>query len=334
MNPSPSTSLDQRRKQQIVEIVGDLLRAAVVQEEIKDLHRKGKLRFNHIEALIDDRGHSILYRLKGNCHSLFRHTNDQSWDDGERLLDLAVGSIFHEAMKLRENLYQVEMYRPRYLGIQLKKRPYRKGLLDRFEKIILRAEQGIQEGIADIRALFSDTLDQLIDLMRGYGNNDLLVRFLLTHRALFIKVYGRKHLEELFASMFKKGMIQAHWVGGMSYFESGYYDMASQIFSKAMGLHPKDEKLRFLYEYARGLNAYYNNNYERTLQCFGRLLCLNQKFKGKRSYLTHAIGVCREIAMESLAEQNKRMVRRANKMALQLQTLHERQSKNRPLQCL
>jgi tetratricopeptide (TPR) repeat protein len=318
MDADRTAFLNQRRKQQIVEIVSDLLRAAMVHREIQEFHQEGTLRFNHIEALIDDGGHSILYRLKGNCHALFRHNNDRSCHDEERLLDLAVGSIFHEAMKLRENLYQVEMYRPRYLGIQLKKTPYRASLLDRFEKIILRAEEGIQEGVADIRALFGDTLDQLIDLMRGYGDNDLLVRFLLTHRKLFLKVYGRKQLENLFISMFKNGLIQAHWIGAMSYLQSGYYDMASQLLAKATRLTPDDEKLRFLYLYARGLDAYYNNNYKMTLRFFGKLPRLNEKFKGKRTYLNQAIGICREISMESLAEQNRRMVRRANKMASQL----------------
>lgn len=322
MNSSRTTLLDQRRKQQIVEIISDLLRAVVVYREIKDFHRKGKLRFSHVEELIDDRGHSILYRLKENCHSLFRHNNDRSYHDGEKLLDLAIGSIFHEAMKLRENLYQVEMYRPRYLDIQLKRQPYRRGLLKRFQKIILRAEQGIEEGIADIRALLGDTLDQLTDLIQCYGDNDLLVRFLVTHQKLFVKVYGRKHLEELFASMFKNGLIQAQWVGALSYLESGYYDMASDLFAKAISLAPKDEKLIFLYEYATGLNAYYNNNYKRALRFFGGLPRLNQNFKGKRAYIHQAIVVCRDIAMESLTEQNKQMVLRARKTAQQLQTLN------------
>jgi tetratricopeptide (TPR) repeat protein len=223
-------------------------------------------------------------------------------------------------MKLRENLYQVEMYRPRYLGIESKEPQTRRSLFERFEKIVLRAEQGVAEGIADIKALFGDTLDQLIDLMRGYGDNDLLVRFLLTQRKLFSSVYGRKRLDRLFASMFKNGSTQAHWVGAMSYLQSGYYDMAAALFAKAIDLAPNEEKLKFLYQYARGLDAYYSNHYEKALRLFGGLPDFSSSFKGKRVYLNHAIGICRDIAMESLAEQKRGTAQHANEMARQLKT--------------
>lgn len=311
---------DQRRKQRIVEIVSDLLRAAVLHQQIQDLRRKGGLSFHHIEEFIDDAGHSILYRLKANCHALFRNNDDQTCDDEERLLDLAVGSIFHEAMKLRENLYQLETYRPRYVALRQKKIPFRKNLFHRFERIVLRAEQGVREGLADIKALFEDTLDQLLDLMRRYGDNDLLVRFLLSHRKLFIKVYGRKKFEELFTSMFKNGLFQGYWVGAMSYLHSGYYDMASQLFAKGISLAPGDERLQFLYRYARGLDAYYSNNYDRALWFFASLLRLPQRFKGKRAYLNHAAGICRDIATETLAEQKRRTAQRARTVARRLQT--------------
>jgi hypothetical protein len=320
MRANRKRPIDKRRKQQIVEIVGDLLRAAVIHREIERRYRKGELRFLHVEELIDDKGHSILYRLKGNCHALFRQNNDASCGEEERLLDLAVSSIFHEAMKLRENLYQVEMYSPRYRGFQPNLPAHGAGLLDRFGKIMLRAEQGVDEGIADIRALFGDTLDQLFDLIRGYGDNDLLVRFLLFNQSLFAKAYGRRQLEKLFASMFRRGLLQAYWVGTMSCFQSGYYDMASQLIAKAIPLCPNDQKLKFLFQYAKGLSAYYDNNYQGTLRFFSRLPILDRRFQGKRAYLKQAVGLCREIAAESLDERKQSLGRRAEKTAKHLQT--------------
>jgi tetratricopeptide (TPR) repeat protein len=318
MDPTHVRSLDHRRKQRIVEIVNDLLRAAVIQKEIEEFYRKGALTFTHVETLIDDKGHSILYRLKANCHALFRNS-DPPCHDEERLLDLAVGSIFHEAMKLRENLYQVETYRPRYLGLRRGTLSDRKSLLDRFEKIVLRAEQGVQEGVADIRALFQDTLDQLVDLIRGYGQNDLLIRFLLANRKLFVTVYGKKRLEGLFNGMFKKGLIQAHRVGANSYLQSGSYDMAFKLFAKTLSFVPEDGKVKFLYTYAKGMHAYYNNNYENALRFFAKLPRFGQVFKGRRTYVNQAAGVCQAIASESLAEQRKRLSRRAGRMAQELQ---------------
>ena len=51
---------------------------------------------------------SVLFRLKERCHALFRGGEQPSEVvmRREALFDLAVGSLFHEAMKFRENLYQ------------------------------------------------------------------------------------------------------------------------------------------------------------------------------------------------------------------------------------
>jgi len=319
MRPKNSSSWDPMRKQKIVEIVNDLLEAAIVHREIEGLHRQGKLRFSHVEPLIDDRGQSLLYRLKENCHVLFRNRDDESSHGGEKLLDLAVGSVFHEAMKLRENLYQVDTYKPRYSGIRLRNSPYQQVLMERFEKIVLRAEQAIGEGVADITDFFTDILDQLLDLIQGYKDNDLLVRFLITNRRLFVRVYGRKPFERLLNTMFEKGLVEAYTDAAMSYLRSAYYEMACHLFAKAIRLNPGDGKLRFLYGYAKGFDAYYANNYKKSLRFFGELLDFNQKFRGKRNYLYEVMTACRDIAADSLAEQKKATAARASRLAQRLQ---------------
>jgi tetratricopeptide (TPR) repeat protein len=318
MRPKNSSPWDQVRKHRIVEIVNDLLEATIIHREIEGLHRHGKLRFSHIEPLIDDRGESLLYRLKENCHVLFRNRDDGSPPGGEKLLDLAVGSVFHEAMKLRENLYQVDTYKPRYSDIRLRNSPHQQILLERFEKIVLRAEQAIREGVADITAFFTDILDQLLDLIQGYKDNDLLVRFLITNRSLFVRVYGKKRFEQLLTTMFEKGLVEAYAAAAMSYLRSAYYEMACHLFAKAIRLNPGDGKLRFFYGYAKGFDAYYGNNYEKALRFFGELLDFNQRFRGKRDYLYEVMTACRDIATDSLAEQKKTRAARARRLAHRL----------------
>lgn len=319
MRPKNSSPWDQTRKQRIVEIVNDLLEAVIIHREIEVLHRQGKLRFNHIEPLINDRGQSLLYRLKENCHVLFRNRDDGTSQGGEKLLDLAVGSVFHEAMKLRENLYQVDTYKPRYSGIRLKNSPHKQVLMERFKKIVLRAEQGIREGVADITAFFTDILDQLLDLIQGYKDNDLLVRFLITHRSLFVRVYGKKRFDRLITTMFENGVIEAYTAAAMSFLGSAYYEMACHLFAKAIRLNPGDGKLKFFYGYAKGFDAYYGNNYEKALRVFAELLDFDQRFKGKRHYLYEVMTACRDIAADSLAEQKKTRAARASRLAQRLQ---------------
>ena len=81
--------------------------------------RSGGLAFDSVRDLCDDSPNSPLFRLKERCHALFR--------DGERsdapvrreaLFDLAVGSLFHEAMKFRENFYQLVVYAPKVRSLR------------------------------------------------------------------------------------------------------------------------------------------------------------------------------------------------------------------------
>ena len=65
-----------------------------------------------MEEFVDDRGKSCLYRLKQMCHELFRNADEASYK--KKFYDITVGYIFHEAMKIRENIYQLEYYKPQY----------------------------------------------------------------------------------------------------------------------------------------------------------------------------------------------------------------------------
>jgi hypothetical protein len=76
-----------------------------------DRFRRGESCFEDVAALVGDSESNILFRLKGRCHALFRSDPTLTLEvRREVLFDLTVGSLFHEAMKLRENLYQQEVY--------------------------------------------------------------------------------------------------------------------------------------------------------------------------------------------------------------------------------
>ena len=139
------------RDRNILEIVRGLLLSEVAFREILKKYKEGRLRFSDIGVWVDDKGQSLLYNLKEQCHSLFRYKGKKPIQKKEWLLDLVIGSIFHEAMKLRENIYQMEVYRPRYLQYKSKfgKPDYEKDYLQLFERIIQKAKQGVAEGMLE-----------------------------------------------------------------------------------------------------------------------------------------------------------------------------------------
>ena len=66
----------------------------------------------------------------------------------EALFDLAVGSLFHEAMKFRENFYQREVYGPRVRALRTESGAENEALFREFEKILAAVAQRLDEGAA------------------------------------------------------------------------------------------------------------------------------------------------------------------------------------------
>jgi len=241
----------------------------------------------------------------------------------EWLLDLAIGSIFHEAMKLRENIYQMEVYRPKYLQYKLKvgKSAYEKDYLQQFERIISRAEQGVVEGMEETRSLFRDAMAQLVDFFKDNSRDPFLVRFLLEHQTLLKRVYGPKRMREIFDLMFEKGILDAYDFAGRSYLQGGHYDLSSLYFSKALKMDTHHRDLQFLLNFSLGMNAYYNNLYSKALSHFTKLIHLRSSVKGKKEYLRRVEEISRKIPSELKEGIRLKSSRKANFLADQIRKM-------------
>jgi hypothetical protein len=301
----------------ILEIVKGLLLSEVAFQEIFRKYRGGRLRFSDIGVWVDDKGQSLLYSLKEQCHALYRYKEMRPIHKNQWLLDLVIGSIFHEAMKLRENIYQMEIYRPRYLQYKLKvgKSAYEKDYLRQFEQIMLKAKQGVAEGMEETRSLFQDAMAQLIDLFNESPKNIFLVRFLLDNQPLLQKVYGSKMAKEIFNRMFKKGFLDAYQLAGQSYLKSEHYDLSSHYFSRALKRTPHKNDLRFFLNFSLGMNAYYRNAYRRSLSYFAKLISLKLNRKLKKEYLKKVEEVCNKICSELKEEKGHKAATKAVSLA-------------------
>jgi tetratricopeptide (TPR) repeat protein len=304
------------RDRNILEIVRGLLLSGVAFQEIFKKYKEGRLRFLDIGIWVDDKGRSLLYNLKEQCHSLYRYKGKKPIHKNEWLLDLVIGSIFHEAMKLRENIYQMEVYRPKYLQYKLKvgKSDYEMDYLQQFERIILKAKQGVAEGMEETQSLFEDAMDQLIDLFKESTKNIFLVRFLLENLTLLQKVYGSKKVKEIFNLMFKKGFLDAYQLAGQSYLQSEHYDLSSHYFSKALKMNPRNQNLQFLLNFSLGMNEYYRNAYLKSLSYFTRLIPLKSNGKLKKDYLKKVEEVCNKICSELKEEKGLKGARKAGSL--------------------
>jgi len=305
------------RDRNILEIVKGLLLSEAAFQEILKKYKEGQLRFPDIGNLVDDKGQSLLYNLKEQCHSLFRYKGKGPRHKNEWLLDLAIGSIFHEAMKLRENIYQLEVYRPKYLQYKSKagKSPYEKDYLQHFERIISKAEQGVAEGIEETQSLFHDAMAQLLDFFKENAEDPFLVRLLLENQPLLRRVYGPKKAKEVFHIMSERGFLDAYDLAGRSYLQSEHYDLSSIYFSKALKMNPRNREFQFLLNFSLGMNAYYKNAYSKALSFFAKLVPLRIEKRLKKENLRKAEEVCRKIYSELKDEKGGKAVTKSRILA-------------------
>ncbi|MFQ5862216.1 MAG: hypothetical protein ACE5IC_03740 [Candidatus Brocadiales bacterium] len=255
------------RGRKVVEIVKLFLRSAIFYRKLFSNYQRGKLRFDDVQELVDDKGQSMLFNLKKNCHDLYRG-NDNSTEQ-ERLFDLAIGSIFHEAMIIRENCYQLEVYMPKVSLLREKasKTSHEKKFLREENLILGRAKKRLSEELKETNTLVANTLEQLKDLLINYNENGLLIRFLLEEEKLVEDAYGKGSLDDIFSSMYKGGRLEGLLVAAKSYYKSGYHDKAKETISKALTISP-DDNIRFLHLFYSGMKDYYEGDFPGALENF------------------------------------------------------------------
>ncbi|OGP86587.1 MAG: hypothetical protein A2Z08_12130 [Deltaproteobacteria bacterium RBG_16_54_11] len=313
-----------KKKWIILEIVRDYLFSHNRFQSIYKKYKAQTLSFDDVEEFVTDKDPTVpLFNLKESCHMLFRYQGEEQSSDEEKLLDLAIGSIFHEAMKLRENLYQLKVYKPRYLQIQDSQQAsdYERNLLQEFMKIGAKTEKRLAESMTETKRLFRDTLEQLAHLLPRYKDNAVLIKFLLRNKDLLQQAFGRRRGLEIIADMFSGGLGEAYDVEGRSYLASEHYDLAAQFFSQAQKYRAQDQGLKGLYLYACGMDGYYKNRYQDTVRSFYKLLPLAKTLGDGKGYIEKVEEVCRKIGRECLEDKKRKLGTVALQLADKIRSL-------------
>ncbi|OGP83542.1 MAG: hypothetical protein A2Y95_12850 [Deltaproteobacteria bacterium RBG_13_65_10] len=306
------------RQRKVVQVVVGFLSAAAAFEEIYQAYRQGSLSFAKLESFVDDRGKSLFFEVKEVCHALFRR-NVSAGMEKEQLFDLAIGTIFHEAMKLREDLYQIETYGGKYRQLEAKdgRTKYEEDFLRQLRKIFHRAEVRLNEEMEETHSLFRETAEQLKTLLADFGSNGLLVRFLHENVELVQRVFGGRGVEGLFDVMYPDGYPQSLVVAGRSYLESARFDKAHECFERAAERGAKDPALPVLVPYACGMALSYGASYEEALAAFQEAIPRISEHAEGRTLLPLAVRALRRLAPEMRMRGRNDLAHRASALAEQ-----------------
>ena len=245
-----------------VDVVRDFLSAHRELRRLFAHFRAGTLRFEDLDPVIVDDERSVLFRLKERCHALFRPRGGPRREAPQRelLFDLVVGSLFHEAMKFRENFYQREVYGPQVRALRGQAGEGADGLIQEFEKILGSVSARLGEGLEEVETLLAQTCSQLALLLGRHADDGLVVRCLIEQPGLVEEAFGES-LEALLSRLQQADAARSFELAGRSYLESGHYDEAERVFAEATRRGGDAAEMERNAAYARGMRAYLAGDY-------------------------------------------------------------------------
>jgi hypothetical protein len=193
--------------------------------EVNRRLKLGDLDFETVERLVGDSEQSALFRLKEECHALFRFDKTSSQEEllAEELFDLAVGALFHEAMKFREGYYLTTTYRP-HLERMMQAGSARGQLAETFLRVFEAGRQRMLESAQEAVELFSETRAQLLVMLQQMPQSTAIARVLVSDPQRTRRVFDVE-LDALLARIFGSPALGAQLaVRGLM--QSGHFQTA------------------------------------------------------------------------------------------------------------
>ena len=242
------------RERRLAQIVRDFMESYALSQEVGRELRAGRLTFATVARLVGDEEDSALYRLKEECHALFRldDARPRTEVQAEELFDLAVGALFHETMKFREGFYLTDSYGPR-LQRMMAEGSASGPLADAFWRVFEAGSRRMLESEAEAEELFRETRDQLLIVLRQLAASGAVARSL---------VEDRVRSELVFAMPLARMLADIYGTAGRGYqlavdslIENGHYAEAAAVLEQpeARAAGAADGALPFAY----GMASYY-----------------------------------------------------------------------------
>ncbi len=243
------------RERRVAQIVRDFMEAYVLSAEIGAHLRGGDLDFAWVSRLVGESEESALFRLKEETHALFRFDVESSESElqAEELFDLAVGALFHEAMKFREGYYLTTSYGPR-LERMIAEGAASGPLAGAFRNVIEAGRQRMLESEVETSELFDETRDQLAILLRQMTPSGAVARSLVEQPERAQQVF-ENDLDSVLESIYGASA-EAYRLALEDLLENGHFSAASRLLERdeVKGVVPLVEDLR---AYAAGMERHF-----------------------------------------------------------------------------
>ena len=220
------------RDRRVALILRDFMEAYELSAAIGAQLRAGDLDFARVHRLVGESEECALYRLKEECHALFRFDKESSESElqAEELFDLAVGALYHEAMKFREGYYLTTSYGPR-LERMMKESRAAGPLVQVFMNVIEAGRQRMLESEVEMAELFDETRDQLAILLRQMPTSGVVARLLVEDPERAEQVFATP-IESLLSSIYPS-TATGYRLAVCNLLENGHFAEAEELLERA-----------------------------------------------------------------------------------------------------
>lgn len=228
--------------------LADILRdfcqvSATLEEQFERFDHAGNLSFAVLRDLLGDMmNKGQLWRLKDTAHLLLRDAENAG--SSARLLDWAIGYIFHETIKLMEDAHQNQYYAPRLLALTEKLPPMTTDIAaEAFVGVVGETQSDLRRGVDRIRRLLTHARSIFHRHYQGQTNNRHLARLLHDREDLVRGVFGQEY-EPFINAVYNGAPEQLYLQAAAALLEGGHYETARAAARKAATLAPNSLAVR------------------------------------------------------------------------------------------
>ncbi|MBU4264078.1 MAG: hypothetical protein KKC76_19675 [Proteobacteria bacterium] len=196
--------------------------------------KTGTAPYNEIDKLVGTENRKgCLWQLKDDCHQLWRN-GDSSFELNGSLLDWIIGSLFHEAMKLKENIYLFEYYAP--LAHDMKgewRQEIQQFCGVECRRFMERIAHEVDRQMESLGFMFGRAIYLLRTMLPSQKHNPLLVRYFVEHRDVASELWSES-LDEIFKDMFNGVPESGYCFAAQSYFDGNWYEKSLAAYQEAL----------------------------------------------------------------------------------------------------
>lgn len=215
--------------------VRDVLRdfcqiASALEKHFSEFDESGKVSFHFFDDLLGrQNSKGLLWRLKDTSHLLFRNDSRSSHSVLGEYLDWALGYIFHECIKLKEDAYQQMNYKPRFKQLQHNSRlsPEESYIGNELYSVIKQTSESIEREVKRVRYILFHCKRMFILYLPLHSDNPLLARYIFAKHDIIQSVF-KGFYDELISAIYPRTLHKMFSLAAQSFEEGGWHEEADR----------------------------------------------------------------------------------------------------------